>query len=835
MLSLEIKKRAVTSWILCYSLFAALILGALATTDSAPVASAAGSYIRINQVGYIQGETKQALLMTSATPGSGTNFSLVRSGGGTAFTAAIGARLGTWSTSFSTVYLLDFSSFGEAGSYYLQVSGTAAASSPTFRIDTAANLYSPLMRDALFFFQVQRDGPNVLTNVLNRKPAHLTDQNASVYSPPNYSSSGSLQGNLTKVGGPIDVSGGWFDAGDYLKFVHNSSYANATLLFAVREYPAVYNGSAAVANFAPEAKFGLDWLLKMWDNNTKTLYYQVGIGDGNGSSILGDHDFWRLPEADDALNVSSGQPAYYVKYRPVFRAGAPGSLVSPNLAGRLAASFALCYQVYRTSDPNYANRCLLNAQTIFDLANTNPGQLLTAAPAAYYPENDWKSDLELAAAELYLATAAGGSSLPSGLPHSDPNFYLTKAAQWAKSYITDANHGSDSLNLYDVSALAHYETHKAITQAGNPSGLTVTKAELVNDLKFQLDQAVTRSNSDAFGLGFGYAQFDVNSHTLGYATTAYLYKKLTGASSYAGFAQKQRDWILGRNAWGSSFISGAGTTFPICMQHQVANLSGTLNGTTPYLRGAVVNGPNDSSVFDGSGVPDGGRACPADGVDRFSAFTGKSTRYVDNVGAWQSSEPALDMAALSPIVFAEQLDGVTPPNPTPTPTAPATPTITATPTRTATPTATATPTPTRTATPTPTTPPSNSNLALGKTAKSSSDEDTTLTPGKAVDGRTDTRWASLEGVDPQWISVDLGATYQLNRVVLKWEAAYAKAYKIEISGDGTNWSSIYSTTTGNGATDDLTVSGNGRYVRVYGTQRGTQYGYSLWEFEVYGS
>ena len=127
-------------------------------------------------------------------------------------------------------------------------------------------------------------------------------------------------------------------------------------------------------------------------------------------------------------------------------------------------------------------------------------------------------------------------------------------------------------------------------------------------------------------------------------------------------------------------------------------------------------------------------------------------------------------------------------------------------------------------------------LSQGRPATSSSDELSSLGPGNAVDGNTGTRWASAEGIDPQWIRVDLGATRTITHVNLNWEAAYAKAYQIQTSPDGGAWTTIFSTTTGNGATDDLTgLNGTGRYVRVLGTARGTTYGYSLWEFKVYGT
>src|SRR5258706_1080093 len=171
--------------------------------------------------------------------------------------------------------------------------------------------------------------------------------------------------------------------------------------------------------------------------------------------------------------------------------------------------------------------------------------------------------------------------------------------------------------------------------------------------------------------------------------------------------------------------------------------------------------------------------------------------------------------------------------PTNTPTlsnAPAPPTLT----RTNTPAAvTLTPTRTSTATSTVAAGCGTTNIALSKTATASSVLGGNTAP-MAVDGATNTRWESVHGVDPQWIQIDLGATQSICHVKLTWEPAYATAYQIQVSDDATAWTSIYSTTTGNGATDDLTgLSGSGRYVRMYGTTRATTYGYSLWEFEVY--
>jgi beta-glucanase (GH16 family) len=126
------------------------------------------------------------------------------------------------------------------------------------------------------------------------------------------------------------------------------------------------------------------------------------------------------------------------------------------------------------------------------------------------------------------------------------------------------------------------------------------------------------------------------------------------------------------------------------------------------------------------------------------------------------------------------------------------------------------------------------NLSQGRPTTASSTENAGTAAANATDGNTGTRWSSAFS-DPQWVRVDLGATHTVNRVLLNWEAAYGRAFQVQTSNDGTNWTTIYSTTSGTGGTQDLTVSGSGRYVRVNGTQRATQYGYSLWEFQVYGS
>ena len=611
----------------------------------------ASAFVRVNQLGYATNAASKRAFLLASTAETGATFAVKNGSGTTVYSAAIGADLGSWSSTYSHVYALDFGSVTTIGTYTIAVTGPVAATSPSFRIDTGANVYSGALTNGLHFFQNERDGANYIPSALRNAPGHLNDQSAKAYLTPAYNAgSGRFSGDLTPTGVTLDASGGWWDAGDYLKFVETTSYTDALLLAGVRDFPTqMASGSS---DFTAEAKFGTDWLLRMWDDATKTLYYQVGIGTGNAKT-LGDHDIWRLPQADDTYG-GSNSVYRYIRNRPVFRAGAPGAVISPNLAGRDAAAFAECFVVFKTSDPTFANRCLTAAEHIFDLANTTPsGNLLTVIPYSFYPETEWRDDMELGATELYFATASGG--LPAGLPHTDPSFYLGKAAQWANAYITGPEDAADTLNLYDVSGLAHYDLYRAITQAGNPSGLAVTQAGLLADMKKALDGAVAQSATDPFGFGFTWAAWDTTTHGAGLSVQASEYDQLSGTSTYAVYADRWLANILGANAWGLSFIVGDGSTFPDCLQHQVANLAGSLTGGTPVLAGAAVEGPNASPTH---GAVSGMIACPANGADTYAPFNGSGAQFQDNMQSYDNTEPAIDLTASSPLAFSRQAAGI---------------------------------------------------------------------------------------------------------------------------------------------------------------------------------
>ena len=709
----------------------------LALLACSPFARAQSAYVRVSQVGYEAAETPFRAYLMSSVAESGATFTVVNSKGTAAYSGNVGALLGTWSHSKKEsfdVYALDFIVPG-GELYTISVAGPVSATSPRFAVDCPEALYSGLLLNTLFFYETERDWPNFVRNALRTEPGHLKDANAHVYETPPLDSNDFIDilppaAPLTSAKLPnIDVSGGWWDAGDYEKYVETVSYTAALMQIGVRDFPnqmganAPVNpaappgavsfagnsapGAPASSDFTSEAAFGVNWLLKMWDDKTRTLYYQVDntqdwdyYGEGNPSSATGncggtyntpyclitEYDIWTLPQAADHFEQPGDPEAcdpyttFYICNRPVYLAGPAGSPISPNLAGRLAADFALCYQLNRGTNAALANTCLKNAEDIFALADTSypdpaaavdsgscANCLLTIAPFDGYPENVWEDDMELGATELYFAlqSAGGTANLPAGLPHTNPLDYLRQAAQFAQNYVTnvyDAGY-TDTLNLYDVSGLAHFELYRALEMAGNPSGLAISEAGIRKQFLQQVADAISQAGTDPWGFGYEWSSGDTTSHGAGLSVMASEAYYLTQSKSYDTYAQRWLANILGTNSWGSSFIVGDGSTFPNCIQHQVANLAGALDGTSggvPVLWGAASEGPDG---YASSGVVGDMILCPANGVDTFKKFNGnagafdasQAAVYQDNVQSYSTTEPAIDLTSTSFLMWSWRL------------------------------------------------------------------------------------------------------------------------------------------------------------------------------------
>ena len=694
------------------------------------------AYVRVNQIGYEAGNGPFRAYLISTASETGASFQVVNSKGAALYTGRIGRWLGTWSNSKELtyqVYALDFTVPGKE-IYTISVTGPVDAASPAFAVDSAHVLYPGLLLNTRFFYQTERDGPNYIPNALRDAPGHLKDANARVYVSPPLDSNDFID-NVPPApplvhaqAAEINAAGGWWDAGDYTKYVETASYTVALMEIGIRDFPNQMGvnaplhppkppvsvsyagdsgpGAPSSSNFSAEARFGITWLMKMWNDRTKTLYYQVDntqdwdfYGEGDPSStpsncggtyrtpfcLITEYDIWTLPQAADSFEQPGDPEAcdplttFYICYRPVFLAGPAGSKISPNLAGRLTADFALCYQLNQAVHPALANQCLKNAVDIFQLADTSfpdPAPtvdsgscthcLLTVLPFDGYPENVWDDDMELGATELYFALRSA-HDLPPGLTDADPMDYLRQAAQFANNYIENIydTGNSDTLNLYDVSGLAHFELYRALETAGNPTGLAVSQAKIGGQLLDQVRSAISQAGTDAWGFGYNWNYGDTTSHGAGLAVMASEAYYLTRSRTFDRYSQRWMANILGANAWGSSFIVGDGSTFPNCIQHQVANLAGALDGTsggTPILWGAASEGPAGSAT---SGFLSGMIRCPADGVNTFQIFNGNDGKYnpsqvsvyKDNMQSFSTTEPAIDLTATSFLMWSWRMAG----------------------------------------------------------------------------------------------------------------------------------------------------------------------------------
>jgi endoglucanase len=623
-----------------------IVVTAVAATGALLQPAAAGAsvspppQIRVNQVGYPSSGPKAAYVMLPRKVAR-VRFEVVTPFG-VAYRGISADDVGAWNANYQAVYRLSFSGLTLPGQYQVKLLSPARASSPGFIIGNGIQLYRELVDNSVRYFTSERDGPDVVSSVLNRKPANLTDKKAYVYADPRYDSNDNLLGTLKKTGGPVDVSGGWFDAGGgYEKFGYTASYTDALMLLAARDYPNSYD------MLQPEAAFGLQWVTKLWDPARKVLYAQVGIGTGNASNtIQGDYNFWFLPQQEDRMNVkpggNPGPSAYYVKYRPVFPAAPPGQKVSPNLAGRFAADFALGAQLAAGSpgsDPASAAHLLSLARGVYAMAKTtNVGQLVTVFPHDFYPATQWKSDMLWGAAEIALADEAAGA--PAASVRAD----LAVAARWARAYIAQGH--DDTFNLYDTGAVAEAELIQALRQAG---AFPISPATLLADMAAQLRAGQAQAKGDPFALGSQLGDSDASPHAFGLYITDALYQKYGGSRRFTSFAQQQLNFALGANGWGTSFVVGAGTVFPHCMQSEIANLAGSLTGRGDIQLGATTDGPSSPDNFVGLGTVDGMRACSA---GHFAPFNTKAAAYEDNVVSWPSVEPADDYTANSLLAFA---------------------------------------------------------------------------------------------------------------------------------------------------------------------------------------
>lgn len=551
-------------------------------------ASIYARYIRANQVGYLPADVKIANLFSNDNLNT-MHFSVLRLPDNAVVfgPAPVGANLGAYS-GFSNHYRLDFTPLNDGGKYFIRLSDGTASSHP---FDIGACAYQAAPATILNFLRSQRCGYNPYLGV----SCHLH--------------TGTMRLDGRAVGGPqngtnIDVSGGWHDAGDYIKFMINISNITYLLLLAYDENPGVFEdghlangspGSNGIPDVLDEAKYGLDFMMKM-NPSPNVLYYQVA------DAI--DHNTWRLPQDDAAAYPSA-------PYRPVYHCEAGKGA---NIAGKAAAAFARAYAIYTArGDISYAGLCLNHAEQLYAFGKSNP-ESQPSTPARFYNESTWMDDMQLAAAELYKATGTAS--------------YLADASAWAPS--VSSGWGWTSWGVFNF--YAHYALY--------PEASGALKAQLQQFMQQDMNGHQGYANADLFGSGADYIWGSMAINTAG-ILNGYLYKKLFNETTYDALVAGMRDYLLGRNQWGVSFIVGMGENYPRKPHHQIANLR------SEDIAGMTIGGPVSQSNWNTYGAQK-----PPPAQDDYDVFQSSTAVFYDYTYDYSTNEPTIWQAGLSLAVFS---------------------------------------------------------------------------------------------------------------------------------------------------------------------------------------
>ncbi len=528
---------------------------------SAELLAKSGIYIRVNQVGFLTRDLKTAVVLSDAKL-DGSKFQIYGQKGGKAvFEGTLNKNLGPYA-SVRNSYQIDFSQLTRDGKYFILIKNVK---SPVFTI--GRKIYSPLLKSLMEFFKIQRCG---YTNPEMHKVCHISDVTRII-------------DGEKSTEKKIDVTGGWHDAGDYVKFFNTTAYTTYILLFAYDYDPIKFgfdNDNSGAPDVLEEAKIGLDWLLRSYIGNAEFISQ---IQD------LRDHDVgWRLPENDE---LGFDRPGFIGRGK--------------NLIGLYSATMALASKIWKEKFKldEFANKCLSTAEEVFALRNSVPD--LDTSGTGMYLDKTYNGKLALGAIELYNVTRKSS--------------YLKNALSYAEKA------GSDYWWSWgDINALADYK-------------LARISPKYLNYLESNLKVFNETKNKNLFNEAAEH-NWGSNNTLLGVGLQAILWKKITHKNDYDSLITLQRDFVLGRNPWGISFIYKTGTNYSKNFHHQIAYFN---NGKLP---GGFAAGPVKKSIYEGTNIK-------FETTDKYSKFQTDVSYYRDDRNDYISNEPTISANATAIFLF----------------------------------------------------------------------------------------------------------------------------------------------------------------------------------------
>lgn len=545
------------------------------------------SWIRINQLGYTPVGIKTAVWCSKENETIKT-FQLINAvTKKIAFNGSTGKSFGEYGP-FKQSYRLNFSSFKKAGRYYLQAGGVK---SPEFEIDD--DVYKGSADFCLRYMRQQRTGFNPYL-----KDSCHTEDGYTLYGP-------------MKDSTYIDATGGWHDASDYLQYATTSANATFHLLAAYRDFPKVLTdektangleGKNGRADVLDEAKWGLDWLLKM---HPKKDWMFNQIADDR------DHISMRMPKLDSQYGRGFQRPVYFINGEPQQRGKFMNNTTgTSSTAAKLSSAFSLGSQVFGITDKKYSILLGQKASSAYTYAFIKPGvtQTVSVKSPYIYAEENWVDDMELASVWQNKINDAYDYALKEPVtPWLGTD--TAKHYQW-----------------YPFINIGHYELAKKLRGS--------KKDTILNFYRNGIEAVWNKARENAFYRGIPFIWCS-NNLTVAFAIQCYWYKQLCGDRQFDELAQASIDWLFGCNPWGTSMVYG----LPSWGDTPVDPHSAFTHLKKYPIDGGLVDGPVYGSIYKNLiGI----RLYEP---DEYEDFQSDLVVYHDDYGDYSTNEPTMDGTA----------------------------------------------------------------------------------------------------------------------------------------------------------------------------------------------
>jgi peptidoglycan/xylan/chitin deacetylase (PgdA/CDA1 family) len=574
------------------------------------------SWIRINQLGYQPDGIKVAVWCSKENTGV-SNWELVDAlSNKSVYPGKSGKAFGAYGP-FKQTYRLNFSPFKKPGRYYLQA---GAVKSPEFEI--GEDVYKGTADFCLKYMRQQRSGFNPFL----KDSCHTHD---------GYVLYGEKAG--IKDSTYIDVVGGWHDASDYLQYSATSANATYHLLAAYRDFPNVFtdgklsnglDGKNGMADVLDEAKWGLDWLLKM---HPKDDWMFNQLGDDR------DHMGMRIPKQDtNFYGKGLERPVYFLSGEPQQRGKFMNNTTgTSSTAGKFASAFGLGSIVFEKINQHYADTLSEKAFSalFFGLKKIGVTQTASVRSPYIYAEDNWADDMELGVAAYfgyYSFIYEEIKKQASGADYDIPDTgFLSHTYNYALKDTITPWLGTDTANHYQwypFINIGHYELAKQLKDK--------RKDTIISYYKKGIQRVLNKAKSNAFYRGIPFIWCS-NNLTASFAIQCYWYKQLTGDKTFDELEQANFDWLFGCNPWGTSMVYG----LPSWGDTPVDPHSAFTHLKNYPIDGGLVDGPVYGSIYKNLiGIT-------LYQQDEYAEFQSDLAVYHDDYGDYSTNEPTMDGTA----------------------------------------------------------------------------------------------------------------------------------------------------------------------------------------------